>query len=235
MACTEYKHALSGAAASGGELEPALRAHLQSCAACSEYFAAEQALFSAIDAGLQAAVNVAVPPSLLPRVRGRLAEEAAPRRGRKPAFALAAAAAALALTVFVVTRGNRDVPNPPPAKSSAITNEEPSRALLPNEMASTNHARVPSGLQRIRSRQRLAPASRAAIREPKVIVPAEEREAFALFVAAVQRDTRLAMALVTPPPERKEAPLSLEPLHMDELKVKPLDGTEAAESEELTR
>jgi len=80
MPCEHYQDALVDAAASGLEPQGELRAHLAACPACRATFAQEQSLFSSIDSGLSAAVNVEIPASLLPRVRASIAEESAPRR-----------------------------------------------------------------------------------------------------------------------------------------------------------
>src|SRR5258706_6490442 len=80
MPCKHYKDALIEAAASGAEPHAELRAHLAECADCRATFEQEQALFSAIEAGLHVTANSEMPGSLLPRVRERLDEEIAPQR-----------------------------------------------------------------------------------------------------------------------------------------------------------
>ncbi len=93
MPCKHHKDALMEAAASGAEPQGELRAHLDFCVDCRAAFEQEQSLFASIDAGLHVAANVEVPVSLLPRVRARLDESAAPqRRWFTPWFALASAA-----------------------------------------------------------------------------------------------------------------------------------------------
>ncbi|HUN64338.1 MAG TPA: hypothetical protein VMU53_20225, partial [Candidatus Sulfotelmatobacter sp.] len=49
--------------------------HVQSCARCAEYFQTQRELFRSIDAGLHSLVNQPIPPSFLPGVRMRLAEQ----------------------------------------------------------------------------------------------------------------------------------------------------------------
>jgi hypothetical protein len=81
MPCQHYKDALIEAVASGAEPQGELRAHLDACLDCRAAFKQEQSLFASIDAGLHVAANAEMPASLLPRVRARLDEAAAPRRG----------------------------------------------------------------------------------------------------------------------------------------------------------
>ena len=102
MPCEPYQNALIEAAASGLEPQGELRAHLATCVACRTAFAQEQSLFSSIDAGLHAAVNVEVPVSLLPRVRTSIAEEPAVTRGWIPSWLTVAAAATIVVAFIAV-------------------------------------------------------------------------------------------------------------------------------------
>ena len=95
MPCEPYKNALVETAATGAEPQGELRAHLAACPACRTAFAEEQSLFSSIDARLHATANVEMPPSLLPRVRARLDQAAAPQSRWIPAWAAVAASLAL--------------------------------------------------------------------------------------------------------------------------------------------
>jgi len=103
MPCQHYKDALIEAAASGAQPQGYLRAHLNVCLDCRAAFEQEQSLFSSIDAGLHLTANPDVPPSLLPRVRARLDEAAATRRGWMPQW-FALASAALMVVAFLAAR-----------------------------------------------------------------------------------------------------------------------------------
>ena len=50
--------------------------HLNACASCRAYMAQEVSLLTAINSGVQAAANAAVPTSLLRRFEARIAQEA---------------------------------------------------------------------------------------------------------------------------------------------------------------
>jgi hypothetical protein len=101
MPCKHYKDALIEAAAGGVEPSADLRAHLNSCAECRAAFEQERTLFAAIDAGLRVTTNAEVPVSLLPSVRARLDEEAAPKRSWAANWLVLASAAALFAGIFV--------------------------------------------------------------------------------------------------------------------------------------
>src|SRR5215472_7642799 len=111
MPCERHKDALVEAAASGTVVRGELRAHLDQCASCRAALAEEQSLFTVIDSGLQVTANADVPPSLLPRVRSRLDEVAAPRFRWVQPFVLASAGIALAFVVFLLARPHRIEPN----------------------------------------------------------------------------------------------------------------------------
>jgi hypothetical protein len=106
MPCKHYKDALIEAAAGGAEPQGDLRAHLAGCLGCRAALAEEQSLFASIDAGLHVAANAEVPVSLLPRVRARLDEEAAPRRSWATNW-LVLASAAVMVAVFFTARAVR--------------------------------------------------------------------------------------------------------------------------------
>jgi len=59
--------------------------------------------------------------------------------------------------------------------------------------------------------------------QPEVLVPPDEREAFARFVAVLGERREVAVALVTPAPQTKNEPTSLEPLQINGLEIKPLE------------
>jgi hypothetical protein len=56
----------------------------------------------------------------------------------------------------------------------------------------------------------------------EVLVPPDEREAFARFVAVLGERREVALALATPAPQRKDEPASREPLQIKELEIKTL-------------
>jgi hypothetical protein len=100
MPCKLYKNALIEAAASSAHPQGDLRMHLDACAACRAAFEQEQSLFASIDAGLHVTATAEVPASLLPRVRVRLDEAAAPRSERVTNWFALASAAVMVVAFF---------------------------------------------------------------------------------------------------------------------------------------
>ena len=100
MPCQHYKEALIEAAASSGDPQGELRAHLDVCDACRAAFEQEQSLFASIDAGLHVTANAEMPASLLPRVRARLDEESAPHRIWATNWLVLASAAVMVVAFF---------------------------------------------------------------------------------------------------------------------------------------
>jgi hypothetical protein len=137
MPCEHYKNALIEAAASGSQPQGDLRGHLALCDACRAAFEQEQSLFASVDTGLNVTANAEVPASLLPRVRARLDEAAAPRSGWVTNWFALASAAVMVVAFFaaravwrtnvvqkpVETAGNTNVPprvTPPPQKQTPV-------------------------------------------------------------------------------------------------------------------
>jgi anti-sigma factor RsiW len=230
MPCKHYQDALVEAAASGAEPQGELRSHLAACAACRTAFAQEQSLFSSIDAGLHATANAEVPASLLPRVRARLADEATPSRMWTQPLIFAAASLALASAIFLVVRPHHAGPDfqakqtpQIPVSETTVTNARRQRSRRAAQIISShvNNPKPPGRSTLLR------PMTSS---QPEVLVPPDERDAFARFVAALQERSEVAVALVTPSSDEKDEPAGLKPLQIDRLEVKPLEGTESETS-----
>jgi len=59
--------------------------------------------------------------------------------------------------------------------------------------------------------------------QPEVLVPPDEREAFARFVVILQERREVAVSLMTPATPTKDESASLEPLQINGLEIKPLE------------
>jgi hypothetical protein len=111
MLCEHYKEILIDAVAAGDPLPLDLRTHLDSCASCRTAFDEECHLLAAIDSGIRAAASSIVPPSLLPAVHLRLAQEDPSHAHRSSSVNwvyLAAAAAAVLIALLPLPRLTRD-------------------------------------------------------------------------------------------------------------------------------
>ena len=233
MPCEHYQDALIEAAASGSEPQGELRAHLAGCAACRTAFAQEQSLFSSMDEGLRAAANAEVPTSLLPRVRARLADEAAPRRSWTQPMIFAAASVALAFAIFLFVRPHHTRPDnqarqtlqisvsETPATNARGLNSGPATQIVSSNV---NNSRTPGHSTLLRP---------VASSQPEVLVPPDEREAFSSFVLTVQQHGDVAAALLAPSPKKQDALVTMEPLQIAVLEVKPLEGRETEISDRV--
>jgi len=213
-------------AASSTAPQGELRVHLFNCAACRAAFAQEQSLFSSMDEGLRAAANADVPPSLLPRVRARLAEEAAPRRmWTQPIIFAASAALALAIFLFVRpyhTRPDNQAKQTPQIPVSVTPGANVSRGQ--NSGPATQG--VSPNVNNPKTRGHSTFLRSVASSQPEVLVPLDEREAFARFVFTVEQRRDVAAALLAPSPKKQDALATVEPLQITNLDVKPLEGRE---------
>jgi hypothetical protein len=226
MPCKQHKDALIEAAADGAELQGDLRAHLAGCTDCRAAFEEERSLFASIDAGLHVAANAEVPASLLPRVRTRLDQEAAPRRIWATSWLVLASAAVL-FVVFLAARAlwrpnavhqpvEMTAKVPPPEHVTAPSEKQAPQAESPlGKDDASNHQFV------ISKHHAVGEMLVAAKTTPEVLVPhdqelllAEYAEQWSLhkhpLLLAQQFDATIL------------SPLQVEPIQIDELGVKPL-------------
>jgi len=203
-----------------------LRAHLAACAACRTAFARQQSLFSSMDEGLRAAANADVPPSLLPRVRARLADEAAPRRMWTQPLIVGAASVALAFTIFLVARPHHARPDSQAKQTPQIPVSETPATNARGQNSGPATLSVSSNVNNPKAPGRSTLLRPVASSEPEVLVPADEREAFSSFVLTVQQHGEVAAALLAPSPKKQDVLVTVEPLEIAVLEVKPLEGRE---------
>jgi len=226
MPCEHYQNALIEAAASSAVPQSELRAHLAACAACRTTFAEEQSLFSSMDEGLRAAANAEVPASLLPRVRARLANEAAPRRIWTQTLIFAAASAVLAFTIFLFARPHRARPDNQAKQTPQILVSETPATNARGQNSGPATQMVSSNVNNSRTLGHSTLLRPVASSQPEVLVPPDEREAFFSFVFTVQQHGDVAAALLAPSPKKQDALVTVEPLQIADLEVKPLEGRE---------
>jgi hypothetical protein len=226
MPCEHYQNALIEAAASSTAPQGELRAHLAACAACRTGFVQEQSLFSSIDTGIRATANAEAPASLLPRVRARLADETAPSRTWNQPMIFAAASVALAFAIFLFVRPYHSRPDNQakrtpqiPVSETPATNARGQNSGPATQVVSSNvnNSQLPGHSTLLRP---------VASSQPEVLVPPDEREAFSRFVFTVQQRRDVAAALLAPSPRKEDALVTVEPLQIADLEVKPLEGRE---------
>lgn len=192
MNCERYKNALLDAAATNQKLGVAR--HLERCPRCRMALQGERELLSRIDTALRARVNEDPQASFLAQVKVQVAKETLADAGPSPLWSVTGAALALALIAMIYplvnarqprTGGNSRAPSMSASRIAGVTK--------------TAHA--VSAESGVRSRQHLSRRSQpksAIPQEPEVLVPPDEQQAFAQFVARVAGRDAMAEAMVSP-------------------------------------
>lgn len=228
MFCDAYNKSLTEAVAAGRELTPALQQHLSVCESCSNAFAEEQSLFAAIDVSLRATANAEVPATLIPRVHVALnSESAAQSHSHKWIFA-SAAFAAMIVAAIVISFAHRDLPSPRENVANQ-TSTLPSIRLPQSQKPNP----FPDSTPRQTGKAKVTRSVSVQIETfpaPEVLVPDEERAAFARFLERGQSEQTLATASAAIPlvPEAPKILLPLQPVEIASLKISSLNGDEAS-------
>ncbi|HVM75809.1 MAG TPA: hypothetical protein VMT75_09220 [Candidatus Saccharimonadales bacterium] len=222
MNCAEVqKEMLERLVAREGTISTESNVHRQCCAVCREYYEAQSDLFRSIDHTLGLIANSSVPPSLLPGIRARVGEQAAPRfvnfRGWALTVLVTSALAIIALMSFW-NRPRPSLESPGLARQSAPQRSE----STPTVAAVTRPPRKPAARL---ARPRVASAPSVVVEQPtqEVIVLSEEREAFARFASTVSENRAMALALTHPAQPEDESAKEIALLKIESVTVKPLE------------
>jgi len=236
--CAEMQHgspqkaaATTSATETSGTANVALREHLDACESCRAFYAEEQRLFAAIDAGLSRVANAEPGVSFLPRMRVAIEQEVAVSGARppKPWFAwwpLAAVAGAVCFALLVSLQfpsrsSEKDltVTAAPAGKAPGVSRD----VRTPSVSGSAHKPGVPrmlaSGVRKQSDKLQFA----------VVLVPSDERDALTRFLAQLQERPGAAMAATRPEPVSLEAGGGPAPLEIALLEV-PLLSPEEAQS-----
>ena len=136
----------------------------------------------------------------------------------------AAASAALAFAIFLFVRPHHTRPDnqakqtpPIPVSETPVTNARGQNSGSAPLVVSSNvnNSQTPGHATLLRP---------VASSQPEVLVPPDEREAFFSFVFTVQQRRDVAAALLAPSPKKQDALVTVEPLQIADLEVKPLEG-----------
>jgi hypothetical protein len=192
MTCAKYENALLLAAASTVTLDAKLVRHLEHCSTCRMTLRSERELFSRIDRTLRAQVNEDPPPAFLARVRLQLSKELTTRPGSNRAWHIAGAALALVLVAALFP-----LVNAPPSSVQGNLETHTIRVGQSAEVMQSVHAREDLAI-RSRNHSKRPAVQRVVRQEPEILVPPDEQQAFAQFVACVARRDAIAQAVVTP-------------------------------------
>ena len=224
MPCEHYQDALIEAAASSTAPQGELRAHLAACAACRAAFVQEQSLFSSIDTGICAKANAEVPASLLPRVRARLADKAAPIGSwRFPSFVFAGAAAMVVVLLVARTAWQTNVEQHP---TNSVSNSTPSSALGQQPQGQNSNAAPPVTGKSVTHTQEAAtklpahpasPATRDST--PEVLVPPDQELLLVSYAEQWHQQKRLPLVAANFD-STNLSPLKIAPIQIAQLDVK---------------
>lgn len=227
MNCRKCQEEIVELLAAGAATHPTkVTTHRQACPACGEFYEEQAKLFRSVEAGLHSMVNQAVPPSLVPGLRARL-DQLSPARPvwiRRCGFAIPlAAATVLALSVGYSFYGQGGHLNP--SESGAVfspkvlTRGPAGQTPLESAAISPNRSDLRKSV--------IAATPRASEVVPKVVIPAEERQAFAALVNQLPSQREVASALTQPAPVAPDVTVEIALLQIEQMEVKPLEGTPA--------
>jgi len=222
--CDDYRSGLIDTIAADSVPSNELRSHLGACASCRTAFAEEKQLFAAIDTGLRATANAEMPPSFLRRVGVRLENAPAADRRWTPFLIFAAGSAAIALMLFIASRPRQATNDNQTKKTLGVPFSESPAKPASEEVVGSRNTAVAMGSRRAPQRRDFNSVSSASSAGLEVIVPPDEREAFARFIDSQRVRDVVAIALLVPASSKKDEPMSVEPLEIAELKVLPLEA-----------
>lgn len=219
MNCRQCQKRMLDALAAGGTTLPDVVAiHCRGCVACQTYYESQVNLFRGLEEGLKAIANEAVPPSFVPGVRARLNEELPSWSSGMPAWGMAATAAAILAVSFGAVLYH---PSPRTSVLEGVQlarhSDEKPVMVMPE---SRETQRSSSGGKHEHPKAHSAKKWEAM---PEVIVLAEERAAFARFVAELPRKQEAALALTRPAAQTEELTTEIVALEITGLEVESLD------------
>jgi hypothetical protein len=229
MSCEQYKTVMVEAAGVG-RTDAVLQSHLDSCAPCRAVFSSEENLFSAIDAGVSRGVNHSPSAEFLARVRTAVELENSGGTLRpKYWFTLwpvTATAIAVCVTSLVVGHfRSRSVVQQPSAATVVVSRESVAPRLPQPAAEPATEPVITRNLSTRKSavdhEQQSDNAPEPAM--PEVLVPSDERDALAYFVAGLPARREVAIALARPAPFQPPPDVGASgPLEIAKLEVKPL-------------
>lgn len=193
MNCERYKNALLDAAARSEKPDAKLARHLERCTRCRATLQAERELFSRIDITLRSQVNESPQAGFLAKVRVQLSRETSADAGSNPMWSVTGAALAVVLIAMIYPlvnarqpriQGNLQAPSMGASQSAGLR-QSARAAIAESDVGSRQHF------------SRHSESKNAIQQEPEVLVPPDEQQAFAQFVARVAGRDAIAEAAVS--------------------------------------
>lgn len=222
MPCENYREALRETVAADALPSSQLHLHLDVCPSCRAAFDEESQLFASIDSGLRMAANPEVPASLIPRVKEKLNESAAPRFSWIPAFAGIAASAAIVIgLIYVRDAGRGDAEHISPA-SAAVRVEAPRETSSVPLSASSLEKHSPS--VRLEPSRPIEFATSIPVRPVAVIVQAGQKQAIDALLLSLRQGQVKGEVLLAGKPDQPLRELEVSPLAIAPIELEALPG-----------
>ena len=224
MNCKQCQEKILEALAAGaGHFPREVPQHWQTCRVCREFYELQSNLFRSIDSALQSVANQTAPPSLISGVRARMEDQPVASPAWIPgwSFALVSAFAIVVIGAGFFRLRPQIRPNLSgigPVVSQSVGLSVPA-VQPPPKSETTRPNRTSKGASSA------GPSPTAAEPALEVIVLAEERQAFAKFVAKLPEEKEVALALTQPAPAAPDAPVEIALLEIGSVEVKPLEAT----------
>lgn len=223
MFCESCLEKLSDATLRGERMPVDAQEHLERCASCREAVSRRKALFERVEWELGSLVNADVPPSLVPKVRARIAEKRHSWRLR-PALVYAAAFAAL-LGIAIVFGERRRSPSHIETASAypagpAITETSrpsPGVSLPVNAAPAGRESSAASGKSRVLAAVKMRS-------EPEVLISTDEQLGLLRYEAILRARVSAATVVAAGETQQPIKPLEIAELDLKRLAIEPLAG-----------
>jgi hypothetical protein len=196
---------------------------VRECAGCRAFLASQASLASAIDSHLRLIAKEPVPPSLLPRVRARLEQETAPRLSILRWQFVAVATVVVLLVAAAIRMRDSDKPEHPTETTAKVAPGSPHVNRPPTASPQIN--RPAPKIPRVAAIRKASVSAHSSA--PEVLILPEEQQAFRRFVSEISKDQDSAKALVSAAPGNGDAPVEIALLTIENVEVKPLEGTDS--------
>jgi hypothetical protein len=215
MRCDTYKNALLETAAAAEELTGRVKDHVEECPRCRATLRREQTLLATIDGALHARMEETPYVGFLPNVRARISQEPEPGSAIHPLWMLAAATVMVTLLALAVPWARlRRQPLAVGSPTVSTIRVQPEPKIAEPRTAGTAHVRNQAMKKQI--------VARNVHREPEVLVPPDEREALAKFVAHLRQRDEVARAFASPRLDGEDELAEITPVEIARLQVNPL-------------
>jgi hypothetical protein len=133
----------------------------------------------------------------------------------------------IVLTVFIAAHPRRAVRDTQAKQIFSAPSHESPEIPVRREMTEMPPSVATNSSHHTLQRRNSTSQSPASSSQLEVIVPPDEREAFARFVSRQQERSDVVIAVVATAPDNQDRPLSVEPLLIAKLEVKPLEQLES--------